>query len=210
MNKNVSPLIAWSIIGLMAIIFSATYFLILPYNGNDITTSTANIVPGRPNGNSGSNVDNGRKNRSSDICPQDAKQCPDGSAVGRTGPNCEFAACPGTTSVADKIVVSSPAPNSKITSPVSFSGKARGIWFFEGSFPVEIYDSNGKLLGSAGAEFIPASEEDTWMTEDFINFEGEARFNKPTTDAGYILFKKDNPSDQRELDEEFELPVRFK
>lgn len=29
-------------------------------------------------------------------CTMDAKVCPDGSAVGRTGPNCEFAACPGT------------------------------------------------------------------------------------------------------------------
>lgn len=28
-------------------------------------------------------------------CTQEAKLCPDGSAVGRTGPNCEFAACPG-------------------------------------------------------------------------------------------------------------------
>lgn len=28
-------------------------------------------------------------------CTMDAKICPDGSAVGRTGPNCEFAACPG-------------------------------------------------------------------------------------------------------------------
>jgi len=28
-------------------------------------------------------------------CPADARLCPDGSAVGRTGPNCEFAACPG-------------------------------------------------------------------------------------------------------------------
>ena len=27
-------------------------------------------------------------------CSQDAKLCPDGSAVGRVGPNCEFAACP--------------------------------------------------------------------------------------------------------------------
>ena len=27
-------------------------------------------------------------------CTQEAKICPDGSAVGRTGPNCEFAACP--------------------------------------------------------------------------------------------------------------------
>lgn len=29
-------------------------------------------------------------------CPADAKLCPDGSAVGRTGPNCEFAECPTT------------------------------------------------------------------------------------------------------------------
>ncbi len=31
-------------------------------------------------------------------CTQEAKLCPDGSYVGRTGPNCEFAACPGATS----------------------------------------------------------------------------------------------------------------
>ncbi len=27
-------------------------------------------------------------------CTMEAKICPDGSAVGRTGPNCEFAPCP--------------------------------------------------------------------------------------------------------------------
>ena len=27
-------------------------------------------------------------------CTQEAKICPDGTAVGRTGPNCEFAQCP--------------------------------------------------------------------------------------------------------------------
>lgn len=31
-------------------------------------------------------------------CTQEAKLCPDGSAVGRTGPNCEFAACPAAGS----------------------------------------------------------------------------------------------------------------
>lgn len=30
------------------------------------------------------------------MCTQDAKLCPDGSYVGRTGPQCEFAACPAT------------------------------------------------------------------------------------------------------------------
>jgi hypothetical protein len=28
-------------------------------------------------------------------CTMDAKQCPDGSYVGRVAPNCEFAPCPG-------------------------------------------------------------------------------------------------------------------
>ncbi|MEK6840071.1 MAG: hypothetical protein AABX72_03950 [Nanoarchaeota archaeon] len=28
-------------------------------------------------------------------CTMDAKECPDGSAVGRIGPDCQFAPCPG-------------------------------------------------------------------------------------------------------------------
>ena len=34
------------------------------------------------------------------VCTQETKQCPDGSAVGRTGPNCEFAECPSANSSA--------------------------------------------------------------------------------------------------------------
>jgi hypothetical protein len=29
------------------------------------------------------------------VCTKEAKLCPDGSYVGRTGPSCEFARCPG-------------------------------------------------------------------------------------------------------------------
>ncbi len=32
------------------------------------------------------------------ICTQDALHCPDGTYVGRVGPHCEFAACPGVSS----------------------------------------------------------------------------------------------------------------
>lgn len=34
------------------------------------------------------------------MCTTEAKMCPDGSGVGRTGPNCEFAPCPGEQPVA--------------------------------------------------------------------------------------------------------------
>ena len=39
-------------------------------------------------------------------CTLEAKLCPDGSSVGRTGPNCEFAACPGATSTASSTATS--------------------------------------------------------------------------------------------------------
>lgn len=35
-----------------------------------------------------------KDNQSSVVCTQEAKLCPDGSSVSRTGPNCEFAPCP--------------------------------------------------------------------------------------------------------------------
>lgn len=36
------------------------------------------------------------QNNNSTACTQEAKLCPDGSYVGRTGPNCAFAPCPST------------------------------------------------------------------------------------------------------------------
>jgi len=34
-------------------------------------------------------------NTNTAVCTEEAKICPDGRTVGRTGPNCEFAPCPG-------------------------------------------------------------------------------------------------------------------
>ncbi len=39
-------------------------------------------------------------------CTMEAKQCPDGSYVGRSGPKCEFAACPTATTTGDGTGVS--------------------------------------------------------------------------------------------------------
>jgi murein DD-endopeptidase MepM/ murein hydrolase activator NlpD len=48
-------------------------------------------------------------------CTMEAKLCPDGSAVGRSGPNCQFAPCPQTdTNVNQNPAVSPIAPNSLV------------------------------------------------------------------------------------------------
>lgn len=51
----------------------------------------------------------GNKNIQPIACTMEAKLCPDGTAVGRTGPNCEFAECP--------VVVPTPIPT-----PVATAG----------------------------------------------------------------------------------------
>lgn len=54
-------------------------------------------------------------------CTMEAKLCPDGTYVGRTGPNCEFAACPspepvttGTGTVAGRVTISPTCPVERI------------------------------------------------------------------------------------------------
>lgn len=104
----------------------------------------------------------------------------------------------------DKIVLSSPRPLQRVTSPLPISGKARGAWFFEASFPVEVVDANGNSLGKTA---IHAQGE--WMTEDFVDFKGEIIFKKPTTKTGSLIIKKDNPSGLPENEETLMVPVNF-
>ena len=63
----------------------------------------------------------------------------------------------------DQIIVSTPLPDQLIASPLIITGKARGTWFFEATFPVSLLDSNGNVL-----ILHYAATEEEWMTENFI------------------------------------------
>lgn len=106
--------------------------------------------------------------------------------------------------LADKIVVTSPQPNDKISSPVVVSGKALGTWYFEASFPAEVVDANGVVLGQ-----VPAQAQGDWMTADFVPFSVSIPFTTPTTATGTIILKRDNPSGLPENDAQLEIPVTF-
>jgi len=133
-------------------------------------------------------------------CTQEAKLCSDGSYVGRTGPNCEFSLCPKE----DLISVEEPSAYEEISSPLVLKGKARGLWFFEASFPVRLIDENGKELTVA----IATAKTD-WMTTDFVDFETELNFPIPATQKGFLIFEKDNPSGLPEHADELRVPVVF-
>jgi hypothetical protein len=64
-------------------------------------------------------------------CTMDAKACPDGSYVGRTGPSCEFAPCPGATGTQE------------ITVKIGEKGSANGVSIM----PTEVLEDSRCPIG---------------------------------------------------------------
>jgi hypothetical protein len=135
-------------------------------------------------------------------CSKETKTCADGSVVTRTGENCEFAPCPEETAASDLIRVSSPRAGEVITRPLQIIGEARGPWFFEASFVIELLDEKGNLIGQT----IATAESD-WMTEDYVPFSALMEYPLNVSGAGTLVFIKNNPSDLPENDAQFRLPI---
>lgn len=105
----------------------------------------------------------------------------------------------------DQIRVTSPQKNEVIKSPLEITGEARGPWFFEASFPIQLVDDKGNLIIESFAE-----AQGNWMTENFVPFVSKLEFSVPTgITNGELILKKDNPSGLPENDAEIRIPVRF-
>ena len=99
----------------------------------------------------------------------------------------------------------SPRANQKISSPLEMFGEVKGTWSFEANLPATLTDSEGNIIVEGYATL-----QGDWMTTDYVPFKGVLTFTKPdTSKQGYLILKKDNPSDQRELDDSVKIPVRF-
>ena len=105
----------------------------------------------------------------------------------------------------DLIKTTNPRPNQTIENPLSIKGEARGLWFFEASFPIKLYDGKGNLLGTAIAQ-----AQGDWMTENFVQFRANLEFSFSTTQKGVLVLEKDNPSGLSENADELRIPVVFK
>lgn len=89
----------------------------------------------------------------------------------------------------DSLEISNPAIEDTIHSPFTITGKAKGNWFFEASFPVIITDSENNIVGTGVAQ-----AKGDWMTSEFVDFTADVTFSKPNTQTGFIVFSNDNPS----------------
>lgn len=116
---------------------------------------------------------------------------------------------PGPTTSTPEVVgregvieVSAPAAGATVGSPLVITGRARGTWFFEGSFPVKIVDKGGSLVTTTHA-----TAQGDWMTEGWVEFTATVPFNVVTTTPAMIVLEKDNPSGLPEHDDSISFPV---
>lgn len=89
----------------------------------------------------------------------------------------------------DTIVIDTPLPEETVGNSFVVSGKARGMWFFEASFPLEVLDSAGKMLLQ-----IPVQATGDWMTTEFVPFTVTVTLPATSTGKLTLRLKNDNPS----------------
>ncbi len=81
------------------------------------------------------------------------------------------------------------------------SGEARGPWFFEASFPVEVLDKDGNNIAQGIAQ-----AQGEWMTEEFVPFRAEVNVGDYSGPATLVLHK-DNPSGMADKDASLSVPI---
>lgn len=106
----------------------------------------------------------------------------------------------------EMITVDFPKPDTVVTSPLIVTGRARGNWFFEASFPVSLVNWDGLII----AQGIATAKGD-WMTTELVPFEAVLEFEKPELypERGALILQKDNPSGLPQYDAAIEIPIRF-
>ena len=102
------------------------------------------------------------------------------------------------------IQVKTPEEGAVINSPLQISGKAKGFWFFEADAPVKLLDENDNLIAET---YIQATGD--WMTQDWVNFEGNLQFEITDQKGGFLVFERANPSDLKQNDRQYKIQVNF-
>ena len=91
-NRGFIPILA---IIIVAVVVAGGGYYVYQLAGGDVRVNLPPLERGNDEGDFNTKPDYQSEKPTEPVaCTMEAKICPDGSAVGRTGPNCEFAQCP--------------------------------------------------------------------------------------------------------------------
>lgn len=107
----------------------------------------------------------------------------------------------------DLVRVTVPEQDTVVPNPLVLKGEARGMWFFEASFPVRLIDANGEDVALEPG-YVTATTD--WMTESYVPFSGTFSYVTPETNTGTLILLRDNPSGLPENEDAFMIPIRFR
>jgi Immunoglobulin-like domain of bacterial spore germination len=99
------------------------------------------------------------------------------------------------------IVVTNPTPGAVTGKTFTVTGKARGPWYFEASFPVRVLDGNGNVLATGVAK-----AQGDWMTTEFVPFTVSITVPGAYIGPATLVLQKDNPSGLPEKDASISFP----
>jgi len=102
----------------------------------------------------------------------------------------------------DLIILDEPKSGDIVESPFTISGKARGYWYFEASFPVEVVAETGEQL-----VIVPVQADGEWMTEEFVPFQASISIQHPYSGPARLILHRDNPSGLPENDASLSVPI---
>ena len=102
----------------------------------------------------------------------------------------------------ENIVIEKPIPNETVAQNFTVEGEARGGWYFEASFPIEVEGADGELLTTAIAQ-----AQGEWMTELFVPFKADVQIPSTYHGPATVTLKKDNPSGMPENDGSVSYPI---
>lgn len=106
-----------------------------------------------------------------------------------------------TAFTSDKVKILSPLPGATVAKDFLVTGEARGTWYFEASFPIQVQDVGNDTVGRGIAQ-----AKSDWMTTSFVPFQADVtvrNFSGPAT----LVLLKDNPSGLPENDDSVSIPI---
>lgn len=85
------------------------------------------------------------------------------------------------------------------------TGSISGPWYFEGVFPVRIFNEYGEILNT-----VVAQTNEEWMTEDLVNF--SFTVTAPINEEMPVLLRieKSNPTGNSENDDYFDINITLR
>ena len=99
-------------------------------------------------------------------------------------------------------MVSSPLANATTSSTFSVAGVAPGPWFFEASFPIEVRDGDGIIVGTTHAQ-----AQAPWTTTNLVPFTATITLSPNFHGPASLILLKDNESGLPENDDSVTVPI---